>query len=694
MRIDQTEQNARRDQWYRLVYERVHEVLNADGSGRIPQFQAPFREPIWILSALYSGPPPMVALANRVVERYPASKGCFGIFHSTSFAHCLNHFDSLLTSAARRVMVWHTRQVFRTFQGAAQPDFKFHGANDNMPMMATKGLILGGEALGNSDAVAHGVWNLNQFRRLLSRSAWASEFNSSTYSAVTISALAKIATLAADLSVRRLARDIECRLWAEILLHYHPGTLHQAGAQSRAYNIDLAGHNHSVQLLLWKVFGPEMTGRDLIASYFHPNQREVRHFCGNAWQSIAEFCEMLDADLHVPSRLAPLATNRRYPAVLRGRSECMRRLDGAAAVYHTETYMEREFSLGTVNGPLCGGEQTTSLCATYRRRSPVKSFHDAATVFSKLLTGDAMPGSLERSKDGGHEGEAFLEGQGWCYALQKRNVAMLLCTPNLQNAPLKTRAIRLSLIFPAHFGRLGRRIGGRGGQGVEPVSVEAGEVFMHVQPLLPTSLPRRAAVRFGSAPTGGPVRYEVLDLINYEGSPRTFSRRELGMVLNGLVLTVSAKRKWNSLEIFHDAMSDSLITDYFHAGLRFVRFERADAEFEVVLSTDPFGVQTEAVDGRQVARPVMESNQIDVRDLPFMRGRVPRSTPLFPWKNRLDADPYSGCPWLIGSRGLPDEINYSRRRELTQNIATKPILIGRVSSKPDISAPPRPAKKC
>jgi hypothetical protein len=72
-------------------------------------------------------------------------------------------------------MEWHTRELFKTHGGAAQSDYKFHGANDNMPAMATMGHILGGEALNDAGAIAHGRWMLHQFRRLFSRAAWASE---------------------------------------------------------------------------------------------------------------------------------------------------------------------------------------------------------------------------------------------------------------------------------------------------------------------------------------------------------------------------------------------------------------------------------------------------------------------------------------------------------------------------------------
>jgi len=680
----QHSQNIRRGLWFQATRDHIDEVLNSDGSGKIPQFNPPWREPLWILPALYHGSQQHVDLANRIVARYHdgAKISCkelgqshgsdFGVFQSNTLAHCFHRFRKQVTPEAGKVMRFHIDMLCRAYQGSAQPDFKFHGANDNMPMMATKGLILGGEAVGNEKAVRHGVWNLQQFRRLLSRSAWASEFNSSTYSPITLADAAMIASFSNSSEIRRLAGEIEHRLWAELLLHYHPATMHQAGPQCRAYAIDYAGHNHALQMLFWLVFGPETTGRDLISSYFNPDGTEVIHFAGCYLQSVAEFCDMIDANFKVPADLAKLIVERKYPAVLRGRSECMGRYDGQSGAYHTETYMEEDFSLGTVNGPLCGGEQTASLYATYKLKPAVKTFRDAATLFHRYCTSNYEYGTMELSTDGKFKGEKFVSSQGWCYGLQKQNVGLLLCTPNLKNAPLDTDTLKLAVLFPAHYGKIARSIMGDGkvmdgaqGESVDaaPVSVEAGEVFIHIQPLLPTSLPRNAAMRL--------VRqnhYEVLELVNYEGPKRAFSRRELAMVLNGAVLTISAKSKHGSLEEFHRVMSKGLVTDYLCLAHRFLLFQRDDVEFEVVMTPDPFGVQTEGVDGRSVSRPVFESNQLDVSKLPFVTGLVERNFPLFPWGDSLEAHPYADSPWIIGSRGLPGEPAYSKRVEKLKHL--------------------------
>ena len=666
----------RRELWWRTVREHVHQVLNPDGSGKIPQFNPPYREPIWILPALYTGAQEHIDLANKIVARYndaPESARIhesgvysgrdFNIFQSNHLANMLHRFGHLATPTARTVMEWHTRLVFRTVRGSRQSDFKFHGANDNMPMLATVGHILGGEALNDRDAIEHGVWMLNQFRRLLSRSAWASEFNSSTYSAVTLSGAAKIATGAHDPEIRKLALDIEHRLWAEVILHFHPPTRQQAGPQSRAYCIDMAGHTHSLQMLLWLEFGPVVSGHDPIKSYFSPDGTEVIHFEGNYFQSIAEYCEFLEPDFHVPDALAALMTGRTYPAILQGRSESMGRFDEQAAQYQTTTYMEEAFSPGSVNTPMGGGEQTMSAYLTYKRRPEVTSFRGGGTAFVRYLAGNTEYGASEKSVDGAYANERFVSGQGWLYTLQEKNTVLVLSTPNLKKlAEVPTEFLRLALIFPAHFGSITRSIigtqpavAGATGQSESVVcaSVEAGEVYIHVQPLLPTLLPRPAAVRFSRS-----NKYEMLELINYQGPPRTFKRQDLARMINGCVVTVSSRKAESSLEDFHQRLSQCAVTDYISAGHRYFLYQRKDVEMEVVLTLDTFGVQTEAINGRHRPMPVFESNQIDVRSLPFMTGPVAPNKPHFPWGDNMTQMPWTNW-WLIGSRGLPTEAPYS-----------------------------------
>jgi hypothetical protein len=675
------EQRKRRDLWFQTTRENIHQVLNPDGTPKIPQFDSPHRETLWVAAALYTGSPQHIDMINHAIARWfdtsrleggrdlrETHGSDFGIFQTNTMIHLYHRFHDLLTPEAEKVMRVHVEKGPKTFRGSGQPDTKFHGANDNMPMMATQGMIFSGEILGNADAVKQGLWYLNQLRLFLSRNAWISEWNSSTYSAVTLSHVAQLANYSRTPEVREIALEIEHRLWAEVLLHYHPATFMQAGPQSRAYECDETGHTHALQLLLWLVFGPELSGRDPIRSFFQPDGREVLHFQGCPWQSIAEFVHFLDGDFHVPVELAELGLKRQYPARLHGRAEALGNFDLSGNVCHTTTYMEEEFSLGSSDVPMIAVEQCASFYATYKRKPVVKDFRDASTVFFKFNTKKPDYGAMERSADGAFEGETYISNQGWARTMQKDNVGLLLMTPNLKKSPLETDTLRLDLVFPAHYGKITRSLIGDGpvrdgavGESAEvvPVSIETGEVYINIIPLIPTNLPRPTALRFSRHHD----RYEVLELINYEGPARTFSRQELSFVANGCVLTIDAKRKYASLEEFHRAMSKVLITDYLLADLRFVDFKRDDVWFEQVYGPRSATVMTEAIDGRTVAQPIFESNQIDVSRLPFVTGPVKPNFPLFPWKDSLEICWYPDASWMIGSRGLPEEKPYSRRIE-------------------------------
>ena len=679
--IDYGAVQARRELFFAETRQALNSYVNPDGSGRIPQFEPPWREVLWILPALYRGGAENIALANRMAARFHsaapayqpeigriASGKLYNVFLSNTCAGLLAEFHDKLTPEAREVMLWHTRQVFKTYAGGGQSDTKFHGCNDNMPMMCTKGLILGGEFLKQDDAYRQGVWNLNEFRRLLSRSAWESEFNSSNYTPITLSNLARIAGLVSDPAVARLARQCETRLWAELLLHYHPGTRLQGGPNSRSYAPDWVGHTHMTQLLYWLMFGPECSGYDVIRSYFHPipGDPECIAYGGNRMQNIAEFTDIISADFRIPEELAELFTHRRYPAVVRGRAESMSRYRGCAGEYRTENYMEEEFSLGTVDTPLVSGDATAQLYVTYKRKPIVRDFRDSASVFYRYFTEQTDMSRLAPSFDGRDSSEVSAGSSAFAYTMQKRNVAVMLTIPDVRRAPLLTDTLRLDVIFPAHYGRIRRSLIGNGscrkgaaGSSAEvvPVSVEAGEVYFHIYPLIPTSLPRRDAVRFERE-----ARYERLALINYEGKKFNFEERPLGYVQNGFVLTVAAASKWKSLEEFHHFHSACRIVDYMIADHRFFRLCRQDVQFELCYTPVEFGVQTRSIDGRTVPLPVFESNQLDASTLPFMTGPVESDAPLFPWKDSMEMHNYPQGAWMIGSRGLPGELPYSRRR--------------------------------
>ncbi len=694
--LDPAPMNARRDAFFARTREAMFEWVNPDGTprGQHKVFAGasegniyPNREPFRSLPCLYTGEQRHIDLANAMVARYCVppqpyrpptyqpgeDMGLhFNIFQSNNAATVLHKYRHLMTPAAAAVLEYHTRLVFEHRPGSAQIDFSFHGANDNMPAMSTAGLLLGGEVLDDERAIAHGLWKLKRFRRTLSRTAWASEYNSGTYSTLTITAMAKIAAEAKTEEARQIALAIEERLWAEILLHWHPGSACQAGPSSRSYAVDSCNHMHNLWALLWIVFGPEMVKRDLIKTHFEHDGVEVVHFDGYQPANIVEYVELFDTDLHVPAYVADLATKRGYPSRTHGTVEQMstQNTGGGSGRCHTTTYMEESFSLGTVDAAFCGGEQTNSLYVTFKRKPQIDSFRDAGVLFVRYIANDEQHGGVSGAPrfqgDKPPFGEAYVCSKGNQLTLQRDDTAMLLAQAHCRQDQALFKlgqekgisSLKLSLLIPAHYGRTRAVLVGDErltdfawrGERVQPLSLDLGEVYVHIDPLVPTAFPRDCAMELTRENA-----YEAIHLINYRGPARAFSAAELAHMLNGCVVTVKSASSYPSFAAFHEAMSKVRIHDYW-AHLRYVLFQREDVELEMVTSIEPMTVQSAAIDGRNPERPMIAASEIEVNRLPFVTGAVPRDEPFFPWKS-LNIFYYDNS-WGIGARGLPGEVPY------------------------------------
>lgn len=686
--LEMAPMRRRRDGFYARAREAAFEWINENGTprpghrvfqGSTPDWRYAHREPFRLAACLYTGGTRHVDLANAMVARYcdpdadsDAPEAQFGIFESNNAAVLLNRYQDLLSPEAEAVLSHHTRLVFDDRTGSAGENWEFKGANDNMPAMATTGLILGGEAMDDEEAVAAGARRLRQLMRLLARAGWMSEYNSGTYSGITLTSIAKIASFSADDEIRDLALQIEERLWAELLLHWHPGTLCQAGPASRAYTVDNANHMHNQHAVLWMAFGPDAIGRDLIATCFDHDGREIIHFDGYQPANIAEYVELLDTDLHVPRHLAPLIARRRYPATVLGMAEQIRTPlagDGCGRV-STITYMEETLSLSSAEAGYAEGAQSDVLYATWRRRPEMTGFRDAGMLLVKFIANDEPVGATAdttRFHDGPVPafGEKHVKSHANILALQYDNTAMLLTQAHyLPTQALRAIAeedgissLKLSLIVPAHYARIERALVGDAEardfrhRSEKPVGVSlaGGEAFIHITPLVPPTWTRDYAVELAQENA-----YDVVHLPVYRGPARAFSGFELSRMLGGCVVTIRRSDDFGSLREFHAAMRNVRVIDYW-SRLRRVVFQGNDLELEMVVSLQPTTVRTAAINGRAVRRPQLYSTEIEADALPFMSWCWPRAEPLPDWADI----PAHGGAWGIGSRGVPGEEPYS-----------------------------------
>lgn len=664
--------NARRQTWYTQVRQHMHQVVEPDGSARSVLFAAPYRSPVWILPALYTGSTTDIQLANAMAARYHTDDQgrcqSFNIFQTNLFAHCLHRFDKLLSDEARQVMHWHAELICNDPLASQRADFKFQGANDNMPMMATYGMIFAGEYCHCQSAIDHGIWNLEQLARQLRRSAWLGEFNSSTYTAITLSGAAKIASFSRTPYARELALKIEHRIWVELLAHFHPTTFLQAGPQSRAYIVDRCGGTHSLQMLYWLVLGDKLSGRDPIKTYFDWDGKEVTHFAGNVMKNAAEYCDLFDADFHLPDQIKNWMINRQYPFTVQGRAECFKNPMEQGAQYHTYTYMQPDYTLGTVNTAITDNMQTLNLYATYKHTDSPTHFTQAGTIFPQYLRNNETLGTLEESPDKSATGEKFLPNLAWCHAYQHQNHALLTAIPNPIISIKPISSLKLGLAFPCHYQGINRYILGKESRSgnelastslIESISIQTGNIYLYVQPLILAQLPCEARIRMADHNQ----RYQVLELVTYEGPERSFTHEQLSLLCTGMYVTIVEQNQFESLEKFHEHMSDIKVVDYYSVGIRNIRIQHHDIDFELAITAHNLGLRNACFNGLPINTPLMSIDQMKVDQLPFMGDDFPATTTTFPWTDSMSNHP-ANWPWMIGSHGNNTQTNYQTYKVL------------------------------
>ena len=132
-----------------------------------------------------------------------------------------------------------------------------HWTYTNIHLLDVRNRILGGQMLGDETIVAKGSARLADWAERTRRIGAPHEFNSPTYAAVQINALAAIAEQAVDPDVRATALEMEQFLWRHVAKYWHAPTMQLAGPHSRAYRRDVVGASGYLKVVLYKLLGDE-----------------------------------------------------------------------------------------------------------------------------------------------------------------------------------------------------------------------------------------------------------------------------------------------------------------------------------------------------------------------------------------------------------------------------------------------------
>ncbi len=114
-------------------------------------------------------------------------------------------------------------------------------AYSNITALDVLNTCLGGELLGDAAIASRGYTKLRQWIGFTCRSGHPMEYNSPTYTAVTLHALGRLVENVQDADTRIRASAFAARLAVSAALHIHPGTGRWAAPHSRAYHPSVVG---------------------------------------------------------------------------------------------------------------------------------------------------------------------------------------------------------------------------------------------------------------------------------------------------------------------------------------------------------------------------------------------------------------------------------------------------------------------
>ena len=249
-------QLRRRARIHELHRQAVAPLFDAAGKwiGTSPALGA--RERLWTCFAFLDAAETREK-ANAIIERTFAERAAFHFtfshFEFIASAQLLRRDRGELAPEAKTLMQGLVREAL-----SHQGPLRFLGYNDNFPAMENVVATLGGELLDDAAARRRGIEGMHRLLDLLSRRGLLSEYTSATYSPVTILCYSDIAQYAEDAEARKLALEIERRVWQDVAAHFHPPTNILAGPHSRAYQVDSVGHFHQIGMIAYQAFGDKL----------------------------------------------------------------------------------------------------------------------------------------------------------------------------------------------------------------------------------------------------------------------------------------------------------------------------------------------------------------------------------------------------------------------------------------------------
>jgi len=593
---------------------------------------------------LESGQPAAIKRANAIMENND--------LHQLDLAYALVRHRKLLTDKAiARAEPIIRRKVEKDFQAFRWKSFQ--GDNDNFQLMAAATVALWGVYTDDEKLIEDARARLEEFKAILTRCGFASEFNSPAYLGLHLHPLAIIAETTTDQAMRDLAIDLETRTWLDLLSHYHPACGTQAGPWSREYNFDIYGASFT-RLNLHLLLGDKLPG-DWLEGYVSEKRES----------GLVRAANRASVRYHCPKWLVDWLLARRYPFEVIGSADgapTFMRLepDRNGALFHWNwkgtpekddelytlpawrsrlvTYMTEDYSLGTSQRMFTNAVQCNSFVATVPAARPLKSIRDTVRIHARYVLDEHQPAVTWQGNKPTWAGEPpvfYDAGRSIC--LQHEKTAMVLYRPNVI-VDHKPTSLKAMIVIPnENFGAGGPRgeeiyigdqlVKNHRGESAEPETVflRIGETYLAFIPLVNHSevgveLARKVAVRVGVEGKALGVSF-----YNHQGDPLELNPRQSALVGNGFVCEMGSAADDRDFAAFRRRLAKTTVIDRYRrtvhsrgAYSREVIYRRGGLELAAEYNPTTEGIRYQTINGRSPRTPQLEATDLPRNRAPFL----------------------------------------------------------------------------
>ncbi len=431
-------------------------------------------------------------------------------------------------------------------------------AYTNITLLDTFNTVLAGQVLGDEQLLARGRRRLDEWIAFTNRSGAMPEYNSPTYLAVDLFALAELAKRAADPAVAIKARLMEERLWLHLATHYHHPSAQLAGPHSRAYHNDVTGGICGIKHILYRCLGDERLQQ--VSDYAAHRQSP-----GSVRAGRTRF--------HVTDYLLRLLESKPFPYTVQETAD----RDNGIDLY---TYMTPTYALGTVSTG--SHAQNNRLILYYRKEEPP----GYGVLFSRYLVNEKSFGSFYHATDRSRGNNLNEEGMFWGLQHANKGIALYALLP--QNEPvhsLKTEVFVLNAagldevwVNNERVEQLPREL-----KPLDALQLADGDTFVALRPLAPSNLGRVAPIvvqeRDGEL---------VLSIYNYfQGEEKRFWEYAplgpfyKGNIRAGFVIEVGDRAQFGDFAAFREHIVRGHIADRMERNVRTVSYASGSDLLEI-----------------------------------------------------------------------------------------------------------------